>query len=60
MDRDRLKDAGHAVKADIKETTGVTTGNRESKPADKAEKEAGIAPRKTDAANDDILDMPKE
>jgi hypothetical protein len=60
MDKDQPKDSGHAVKADIKETTGNTSGNSESKPGDKAEKNAGIAQRKTDAPDDDILDMPKE
>ena len=57
---DEVKDAGHEAKADIKETTGVTAGNGGSDKAGKHEKNAGIPQRKKDAANDDIIDMPKE
>lgn len=60
MDKDQVKDAGHEAKTDIKETTGVTVGNGNSDKAGKHEKNAGMTQRKKDAANDDIIDMPKE
>ncbi|NGM89103.1 hypothetical protein G5B35_17485 [Parapusillimonas sp. SGNA-6] len=60
MDTDRMKDADHPVKADIKETTGVTSGNSESRPGDKVEKNSETGKRKEDVIDDDILDMPKE
>lgn len=43
-----------------KETTGVTAGNGDTDKVGKQEMHAGIAQRKKDAANDDIVHMPRE
>jgi hypothetical protein len=59
MDKDQMRDVGHAAKADIKETTGVTSGNSESRPGDKVEKSTWVAQPRTDG-DDDILDLPEE